>query len=217
MTEETRAHVFEPFFTTKQEGKGSGIGLSTVYGIVTQAGGTVRVESAPGAGSTFTIILPMSTPAGERVSAEEAPAGVARGSGTVLLVEDEADVRQLTTRVLERGGYVVLSVASAREALLVAEGAGVLDMVVTDVVMPGGMSGLEMGERLSRTRPGLPILYMSGYADDGRLHAAGREFLGKPFQAHELLDRVKSILTSRAHRDTRPAGAGGLPTVAPGA
>ncbi|HTZ53397.1 MAG TPA: ATP-binding protein, partial [Spirochaetia bacterium] len=117
MSEETRTHVFEPFFTTKQEGKGSGIGLSTVYGIVTQAGGTIRVQSVPGEGSTFTAVLPMAAPEGERTSAEEAPRGVATGSGTVLLVEDQADVRLLTTRVLERGGYIVLPVASAREAL----------------------------------------------------------------------------------------------------
>jgi signal transduction histidine kinase/putative methionine-R-sulfoxide reductase with GAF domain len=198
MSEDTQEHVFEPFFTTKEEGKGSGLGLSTVYGIVTQAGGTIQVQSAEGLGSTFTVVLPMVTPGGERPASEEAPRGVLSGSGTVLLVEDEAEVRALTTRVLERGGYVVLPVASAREALLVAEGTTVLDLVITDVVMPGGMSGVEMGDRLSRTRPGLPVLYISGYSDDGRLQAAGSrgmEFLGKPFQPHELLARVKSILT----------------------
>ena len=213
MSEETQAHVFEPFFTTKEEGKGSGLGLSTVYGIVTQAGGTIRVQSAPGRGSTFTVLLPMVATEGGRPSSEEAPRPLSAGSGTILLVEDEPGVRNLTTRVLERGGYMVVAVASAREALLVAEGSTTLDLVITDVVMPGGMSGVEMGERLSRTRPAVPVLYISGYSDDGKLRSAGSQglnFLGKPFQPHELLARVKTILsgpagpTNPTPGDTRP-------------
>jgi CheY-like chemotaxis protein len=197
MSEETQAHAFEPFFTTKEEGKGSGLGLSTVYGIVTQTGGTIRVDSAPGRGSTFTVTLPAATAEGDRSPSEDAPRRGSPGSGTILLVEDEAGVRALATRVLERGGYRVVAVGSAREALLVAEGSTPLDLVVTDVVMPGGMSGVQMGERLSRTRPGLPVLYISGYSDDGRLRSPdgeGLHFLGKPFQPHELLDRVTSLL-----------------------
>ena len=116
----------------------------------------------------------------------------------MLLVEDETDVRELARRVLERGGYRVIPVSSAREALLVAEGSALLDLVITDVVMPGGMSGVEMGERLSRSRPSLRVLYMSGYTDDARFHAGpGRKnlpFLGKPFQPAEFLQRVMEML-----------------------
>jgi CheY-like chemotaxis protein len=198
MSEDTQAHIFEPFFTTKDEGKGSGLGLSTVYGIVTQSGGRLRVESALGSGTTFTMCLPRVQPASPAALQEERTPAAQGGSGTVLLVEDESDLRELARRVLEKGGYRVVPVSSAREALLIAEGSAVIDLVVTDVVMPGGMSGVEMGERLSRSRPKLPVLYMSGYTDDARIHRrnAGESlpFLGKPFQPSELLSRVKEML-----------------------
>ncbi len=202
MSEETRTHIFEPFFTTKAEGKGSGLGLTTVYGIVTQVGGRVRVESAPGRGSSFIVSLPRVSSGSERASVDERPRKVRAGSGTILLVEDEADVRDLTRRVLERGGYMVIPVTSAREALLAAEGSAALDLVVTDVVMPGGMSGVEMGERLSRTRPRLPVLYISGYTDDARFRSPGDSrnalaFLGKPFQPEELLAKVNEMVKKR--------------------
>ena len=198
MTEETRSRIFEPFFTTKEEGKGSGLGLSTVYGIVTQTGGRVRVDSDVGMGSTFVICLPLADSDHATPSEVERPRTLLSGSGTVLLVEDEPDVRELARRVLERGGYHVIPVISAREALLVAEGSAVLDLVLTDVVMPGGISGIEMGERLSRTRPTLPVLYMSGYATDLRLPTVSDSstvpFLGKPFQPDELLSKVKEMV-----------------------
>jgi signal transduction histidine kinase len=198
MSEETRAHLFEPFFTTKEEGKGSGLGLSTVYGIVTQNGGRVHVDSALGRGSTFTVSLPRVPSIGEQAVVEERAPAAQAGTGTILLVEDEKDVRDLARKVLERAGYTVVSVASAREALLVAEGSATLDLVVTDVVMPGGMSGMEMGERLSRTRPTLAVLYMSGYTDDVRFHSPSRSsglpFMSKPFQPNDLLARVKDMV-----------------------
>ena len=115
------------------------------------------------------------------------------------------EVRNLTCKVLERGGYMVVPVASAREGLLVAEGSTALDLVVTDVVMPGGMSGVEMGERLSRSRPNLPVLYVSGYTDDVKFHSPtgtrGLHFLSKPFQPDELLTRVKSMIGRRGNPD----------------
>ncbi len=198
MTEDTRAHAFEPFFTTKEEGKGSGLGLSTVYGIVTQSGGRIRMDSTPGRGTTFVIVLPRREAETPKESAAPGAAPDTGGSGTVLLVEDEGGVRDLTTRVLERSGYLVVPVASAREALLVAEGSTRLDLVVSDVVMPGGMSGVELGERLARSRPDLPVLYISGYTDDlklpSRADGRGAEFLGKPFQPVELLAKVKSVI-----------------------
>jgi two-component system cell cycle sensor histidine kinase/response regulator CckA len=198
MSTETQARLFEPFFTTKEEGKGSGLGLSTVYAIVVQTGGRMHVESAPGAGSSFTVWLPGVATDDGHASAEERPSEIPTGSGTILLVEDETDVRELARIILERGGYRVVPVASAREALLVAEGPATLDLVVTDVIMPGGMNGVEMGERLSRTRPSLPVLYMSGYTGDLRspslAHPSGLEFLDKPFQPKELLARVKELV-----------------------
>jgi PAS domain S-box-containing protein len=197
MSAEVRSHIFEPFFTTKDEGKGSGLGLSTVYGIVTQSNGRIRVDSISGRGTTFTLCLPRVSPARENDDADRPSGEDFAGSGTVLLVEDEPDVRELARRVLQKAGYQVVPVASAHEALLVAEGSTVLDCVVTDIVMPGGMSGVEMGQRLSRTRPTLPILYMSGYTDDLRfpVPASGGTvpFLGKPFQPDELLKRVREI------------------------
>jgi PAS domain S-box-containing protein len=198
MSEETQARLFEPFFTTKEEGKGSGLGLSTVYAIVVQAGGRMHVASSLGAGSTFTVWLPGVATDDDHAAAEERPSEIPAGSGTILLVEDETDVRELARKVLERQGYRVVAVASAREALLVAEGPATLDLVVTDVIMPGGMNGVEMGERLSRTRPSLPVLYMSGYTGDLRspslAHPSGLEFLDKPFQPKELLARVKELV-----------------------
>jgi PAS domain S-box-containing protein len=201
MNEETRSRIFEPFFTTKEEGKGSGLGLSTVYGIVTQTGGSVRVDTDLGRGSTFVVCLPLAQSDHATASEDDRAPALPSGSGTVLLVEDEPGVRQLARRVLERGGYNVIPVISAREALLVAEGSAVLDLVITDVVMPGGMSGIEMGERLSRTRPTLPVLYMSGYTSDLQLPAVSDSsqvpFLGKPFQPDQLLSKVKEMVGNR--------------------
>jgi PAS domain S-box-containing protein len=198
MSEDTRSHLFEPFFTTKDEGKGSGLGLSTVYGIVSQSGGRLHVESALGQGTVFTICLPRVQPTGERAPREDALPSPRTGSGTVLLAEDQADVRELARRVLERAGYQVIPVSSAREALLVAEGSAMIDIVITDVVMPGGMNGVELGDRLSRSRPSLPVLYISGYADDirfqGKALSAKLPFLGKPFPPSELLARVQEML-----------------------
>ena len=201
MSEEVRQHLFEPFFTTKEHGKGTGLGLSIVYGIIMQTGGRIRVDSAPGMGSTFTIWIPRAPAESSCREKQEGPTEVPAGTGTVLLVEDEADVRLLTRRLLEQGGYRVLTASSAQEALLIAEGSAAIDAVVTDVVMPGGMDGLQMGERLSRTRQGLPVLYMSGYTEDERLTAsiAGSSlpFIPKPFQSKELLRRVSELLRKK--------------------
>ena len=156
------------------------------------------MDSLPGSGATFTICLPRVRSSGELPAATESPSTAAAGSGTVLLVEDESSVRELAGRVLEKAGYRVMAVSSAREALIVAEGPEKIDAVVTDVVMPGGMSGVEMGDRLARIRPRVPVLYMSGYADDMRIRARFGEkallFLGKPFQPAELLARVQEMV-----------------------
>jgi CheY-like chemotaxis protein len=198
MDEHTRAHVFEPFFTTKETGKGTGLGLATVYGIVKQSGGYITVQSEPGAGATFRIYLPQ-VDAPLDLAAEGSGLGTAaRGSETILLVEDEIAVRRLARRVLRSKGYVVLEAANGREALrLISQHAGRLDLLLTDVVMPG-MSGPELAERLAREQVGLRVLYMSGYADEAIGHHGvlepGVEFLQKPFTPQDLAQRVREVL-----------------------
>jgi PAS domain S-box-containing protein len=199
---ETQKRIFEPFFTTKEKPLGTGLGLATVYGIVRQSGGQVYVESAPGEGATFRVYLPS---VAEAVSPEEIdlePPGPARGSETILLVEDEGPVRELTRRCLEQRGYAVLPAASAEEALDVLAGhGGSLDLLLTDVVMPGA-SGPDLARRLTRERPDLQVLFVSGYPDDSpdsaRLLEPGAPFLQKPFTADTLARKVRDVLDARA-------------------
>jgi CheY-like chemotaxis protein len=197
MTPEVLAHLFEPFFTTKGPGQGTGLGLSTVYGIVKQHQGYVAVRSEVGRGSRFTVYLPRvdALPAPEAPGAGR-PAGAA-GSGTVLVVEDEPSVRRLVERLLRRGGYAVLVAGNGREALdLARRHRGRLDLVVTDVVMPH-MSGRELAAQLAREHAGLRVLYMSGYGHEalgGPDQAAGGALVQKPFTAEALLDKVREVL-----------------------
>jgi CheY-like chemotaxis protein len=198
MEPETLQHLFEPFYTTKEPGKGTGLGLATVYGIVKQSGGFIYADSALGRGSRFRIYLPRVTGAlNEPESVAPAlPAG--RADGTVLLVEDEEAVRRLARRVLEGVGYRVLVAANGAEALQVAQQhMGRLDLMVTDVIMPG-MSGQELSARLRAMRPELPILYVSGYTDDAILQHGtllpNTGFLQKPFSPAVLAQRVQDAL-----------------------
>jgi len=197
MSPDVLQRAFEPFFTTKEPGKGTGLGLSTVYGIVTQSHGRLRVDSVPGKGTTFEIFLPQ---AGEPATAPMPVATKpgARGSETVLLVEDDAMVRRLAEATLERQGYRVLAAPSGGDALRLAAGRnGSIDLVITDVVMPG-MPGPELAQRLEASHPGLRVLYMSGYADDTMArHGISEErvnFLAKPFSPDELARRVREVL-----------------------
>lgn len=200
MDAETRRHIFEPFYTTKRQGKGTGLGLATVYGIVTQNGGFIEVETELGRGSAFKVFFPRCT--AERCREPEPPAPVpARGSGTVLLVEDEEMVRDLTMSMLESMGYRCLAIADPREALVVAENPEVeIDLVLTDVLMPG-MRGQEMMEALRRVRPGAKCIYMSGYTaailDDDSVRREGAAFLKKPFQMEELAKLVQEVLSGK--------------------
>ena len=197
MDAETQARVFEPFFTTKELGKGTGLGLSTVYGILEQSGGHVRIHTSPGNGTCFEIYLPECARAD---AAEAGPAGVCPvgGSETILLVEDETSVRDLTRRMLEESGYRVLSAANGMDALqLCATNLEQIDLMVTDVVMPR-MRGVEVARRVARIRPSLRVLFMSGYTDNS-IHAdiAGSiSFLQKPFTLDELLGAVRTALSS---------------------
>jgi CheY-like chemotaxis protein len=202
MTKEVQEQIFEPFFTTKPHGKGTGLGLSTVYGIVKQSGGNIWVYSEPGRGTTFKVYFPqvheaaVTRPAEETVERLE-PAG---GGETLLLVEDEAAVRQLVFRVLAGHGYTVLVADSGDEALRLLESRGEpIALLLTDVILPG-MSGRELADRLRGRLPGLKVLYMSGYTQnaivhDGRLDA-GVAFLEKPFTPEDLVRRVREVLGS---------------------
>ncbi|MBW3630841.1 MAG: PAS domain S-box protein [Gemmatimonadetes bacterium] len=197
MDEATVQRIFEPFFTTKEQGKGTGLGLSTVYGIVEQSGGSVQVESRPGAGAVFRVLLPR---AEEEAGTGPQPPGLASPAGgteTVLLVEDDGSVRALTQTILQRCGYKVLAARNGAHALRLCEEAeGRIDLLITDVVMPG-MGGRELAETLSDLHPCLRVLYMSGYTDDAILRhgvEGGMAFLPKPFTPAEMAQTVRQML-----------------------
>ena len=198
MDGETQARIFEPFFTTKENGSGAGLGLSMVYGIVKQSGGTIRVDSEPGRGTTFTIYLtPVNQPippVEPRRPRTEAPSG----SETILVVEDEDEVRDIVRRALGIHGYSVLQARNGREALAIAEQhPGPIHLLLTDVVMPH-MDGRELAEQLATLRPAMKVLYMSGYTNDTVFHALasdqGAAFLQKPFSFDTLGQRVRDLL-----------------------
>jgi len=199
--EETQAHIFEPFFTTKEKGKGTGLGLATVYGIVKQHGGSVAVRSEPGRGSVFEILLPRAEEKGTPAAAREpdrAPGRVERGTETVLVAEDNETVRTLACRMLEDLGYRVLAAESADRCVeLAAAHEGDVDLLLTDVIMPG-RNGKELFDLLKRERPGLKVLFMSGYPGDviGRHGILGKSvrFLQKPFTAAALAREVRRAL-----------------------
>jgi CheY-like chemotaxis protein len=198
MDRATLARVFEPFFTTKPVGKGTGLGLATVYGIVKQTNGSVFAYSEVGIGTTFKVYLPCTSDARPGLEATPPPAALG-GRETVLLVEDEESVRALTRRVLQAKGYEVLEASNGAEALaLVARHAGPLHLLVTDVVMPR-MSGRELATRLGDVRPGVKVLYVSGYTDDAVVRhgvlEAGAMFLQKPFSPDALARKVRDVLT----------------------
>jgi PAS domain S-box-containing protein len=190
------AHLFEPFFTTKEECKGTGLGLATVYGIVRQSGGHVEVESLPGKGATFSVYLPRTD---EPPAPESATATLPRrGSETILVAEDEASIRSLAREILAAQGYEVLEAAGVDQALQVAEShPGPIHLLLTDVIMPGG-SGVDLAETLLVRRPGLRVVYMSGYADRAvQTDAPGVAFLQKPFAPVLLARRVRATLDQR--------------------
>jgi len=202
MSDETQAHLFEPFFTTKERGKGTGLGLATVYGIVQQSGGHIRVNSAAGSGATFLIYLPRVETRGDDVPGADRPflPHPSPGTETVLLVEDEEVVRRLAREILINNGYQVLDAGNGREALLISEAhRGEIHLLLTDVVMPR-LGGRELVERIRPLRPDMRILYMSGYTDDAILrHGVLEEevpFLQKPFTSEALARKVREVLDS---------------------
>ena len=197
----TLSHIFEPFFTTKPMGKGTGLGLSTVYGIVKQSGGNIQVESEAGRGTAFRIYLPVAEGAmrqrQEKIVREE----VVGGSETILLAEDEPDLRQLARIFLEGYGYKVLEAPSAERAIQTADiFAGTIDLLLTDVIMPG-MSGAQLAENILSKRPQTRIVYMTGYTDDmvvqHKVLEPGVKLLQKPFGRTDLALKVRATLDGK--------------------
>jgi CheY-like chemotaxis protein len=197
MDAETRRRLFEPFYTTKEPGKGTGLGLSTVYGIVKQSGGHIWVYSEPGHGATFKIYLPVVCESAD-VASVAPPDDVPRGTETILLVEDEGEVRALVRQVLQERGYRVVEASSPREALrLASDTAAPIDLLLTDVIMPQ-MTGRALADLVTGDRPGTPVLFMSGYADSAVVEhgvlQAGRAYLQKPFTPMQLARVVRRVL-----------------------
>jgi signal transduction histidine kinase len=198
MPPETVARVFEPFFTTKEAGRGTGLGLATVYGIIKQAGGSVTVSSEPGRGTSFRVFLPETNEAAD--SDDLGPGAAAGGKETVLVAEDEPGVRNLLRRILVHAGYSVLIAEGGEDALAVADRhVGPIHLLLTDLVMPG-MSGKQLAERLAAGRPEVQVLYMSGYSTD-----VASPFLAKPFVREELLRRVREVLDPEQAEAATPA------------
>jgi len=196
MDEATRARVFEPFFTTKGVGKGTGLGLATVYGIMRQLGGGVSLETALGRGTTFHVFLPISTTGTAAAPSKAAAAmGVGKGGETILVVEDDAAVRAVLERVLG-GAYRIIMAATPNEALsLLRANAGQIDLVLSDVIMPG-MNGRQLSVKMRELVPSLRVVFMSGYTDEAieKYEVLHDHFLRKPFNLNELLTTIRAVL-----------------------
>jgi CheY-like chemotaxis protein len=199
----TKARIFEPFFTTKPAGKGTGLGLATVFGIVKQCGGFVDVESELGSGTTFRVVFPATTAQPETAPAAEpsTPAAAPDESATLLLVDDEEDIRELAVMMLEERGYQVLSAPNAEEAIVLAEQhADEIRALITDVQMPG-MTGVQLAQVLSRRIPDLRILFVSGHSNEAIsedvLLDVEADYLQKPYFGDALASKVRQVLTTR--------------------
>jgi len=197
IAEENRPHIFEPFYTTKRRGEGTGLGLATVYGIVTQSGGAIWVDTELGRGTTFRAYFPVAVPTTDELVRTPAPVALG-GDETILVAEDQAEVRSVTQAILTRHGYTVLSADGGEQALgLVRECDRPIDLLLTDVVMPV-MSGRDLVARLREILPDVRVLYTSGYIDDaivrhGILESA-MVFIQKPFTPSQLLSKVREVL-----------------------
>ena len=197
----TKARIFEPFFTTKEEGKGTGLGLATVYGIVKQSDGHISVYSEPGEGTTFKVYFPAASLTRKQAATAAPAKGASLPGATILVVEDETDLRNMIVRALRRCDYYVLEARNGEEAMEVVQRDGNhVELLITDIIMPG-MRGTEAAQRLSSLLPGLKVLYMSGYTDNAMFHqkllATGAVFIQKPFTLDVLQERVRSALNGK--------------------
>ena len=203
MDAETMGHIFEPFFTTKEPGKGTGLGLTTVYGTVQQAGGAIVVESEPGRGTSFHIYVPRMK--GEAIPEQKAAAeGLSGGTETILVVEDEDGIRTLISEVLRLNGYTVLTASHGREALAVSHAyRGPIDLMITDLVMPQ-MGGRELAQAMGSLRPETKVLFISGYSEQATVPLPeGLNFMDKPFTPEALVRRLRQILDAPVRRSRR--------------
>jgi CheY-like chemotaxis protein len=212
MSEEVRERIFEPFFTTKELGKGTGLGLATVYGIVKQSGGYIWVYSEPGMGSAFKVYLPRVDAKIAQDKPSESSVGSLRGTETVLVVEDDDNVRSLVHELLEMSGYTVVEAHSGPEAIdIVQRHTGLIHLLLTDVVMQQ-MSGWDLARSLATTHPGMKVIYMSGYTDRAIAHEGVRDigdaYLQKPFAAEALARKVREVLDAR-HGGAKAGAVGG--------
>ena len=191
-------HVFEPFFTTKEVGQGSGLGLSMVYGFAKQSGGHVSIDSEVGRGTTVKLFLPRAQNSDQSTERQLAGEEIPGRGETVLLVEDEAGVRTLTATLLGKLGYAVIEASDGGSAVATLESASRVDLLLTDVVLPGAMSGPKIAEEARRRRTGIKVLFMSGYLDQAlRYHGPmeeGAEVLSKPFRMNQLAQKVRNAL-----------------------
>jgi CheY-like chemotaxis protein len=215
MTPEVKGRLFEPFFSTKPPDKGTGLGLATVHGIVRQSGGDIRVESEPGKGSSFRVFLPRLADAGDEEEPHPSTVAADRGTEVLLLVEDEDSIREPAAEILESRGYLVLAARDGAEALAVSQAhAGLIDLMITDVVMPG-MNGKQLAEELRSSRPGMRVLFISGYPEDAIAHHGVLEedkaFLQKPCPAAVLLRTVREVLDAPRKVPAAAASSGAGP------
>ena len=207
MGPEVLSHLFEPFFTTKEKGHGTGLGLATVYGIVRQSAGYIAVDSVPGQGTSFRIHFPCAPAECATEPARETVAQAATGTETILVVEDQEEVRAVVRNALQGHGYTVIEASDGPSALALLPGLPLgVDLLLTDVVMPH-MSGRELAERCRAAYGNLRVLYMSGYTDDAIVRhgvlAAGIDLLPKPFAVAQLLARVRELLDRPSHAEAR--------------
>jgi CheY-like chemotaxis protein len=202
MSEETRARVFEPFFTTKGEGRGTGLGLSMVYGFVKQSSGHIQIYSEVGAGTTVKIYLPRTNRTETRAPPRPIEADIDADAHTILVVEDEEAVRAAAVSMLDELGYRRIEAGDAQEAMDIIESGAQIDLVFSDVVMPGPLSARAFAERLRDVRPDLPILFTSGYTDNAIIHHGrldeGVNLISKPYARAELAQRLAQMLSTRS-------------------
>jgi CheY-like chemotaxis protein len=205
MTPQVRERIFEPFFTTKEHGRGTGLGLSTVYGIVSQGGGTISVHSEPGRGSTFEVYLPRADSGVDEEPRSRPPPAALGGHETVLLIEDEEPVRRAASRILTRAGFTVLEAENGDQAFRLAQAEGErIDAVLSDVIMPE-RTGPEVVAQIKAVRPNIAIVFMSGYTDASIVdHEAlrGQPYVQKPFTPESLVMAVREALAAK--RAARP-------------